>query len=71
LGIKEDVTVQNKNNIKNIIISKFKEKIWCNKELEDKRKFRSYKETINPNLEHQMYISILNRVKNKINIAKI
>jgi hypothetical protein len=52
-GIKEEIILQNKDNIKNIITSKFKEKMWCNKELEGKRKLRYYKEVINPNLEDQ------------------
>jgi len=34
-----EVTIlQNKDTIKNIINSKFKEKMWCDKELEEKRK---------------------------------
>jgi hypothetical protein len=70
-GIKEEVTLQNNDNIKNIITSKFKEKLWCDKELEDKRKLRYYKEVINPNLEDQKYLSVLTSVKKKINIAKI
>jgi hypothetical protein len=70
-GIKEEVTLQNNDNIKNIITSKFKEKLWCDKELEDKRKLRYYKEVINPNLEDQKYLFVLTSVKKKINIAKI
>jgi hypothetical protein len=70
-GIKEEVTLQNNNNIKNIITSKFKEKLWCDKELEDKIKLRYYKEVINPNLEDQKYLFVLTSVKKKINIAKI
>jgi hypothetical protein len=39
--IKEEVRLQNNNdNIKNIITYKFKKKLWCDKELEDKRKLR-------------------------------
>ena len=45
--------------------------MWCDKELEDKRKLWYYKEVINPNLEDQKYLSILTSVKNKISIAKI
>ena len=37
-------------NIKNIITSNFKVKMWGEKELEVKRKLRCYKEVINPNL---------------------
>jgi len=42
-GIWEDVILQNTDSMKNIITSKFKENIWCDKELEDKRKLRYYK----------------------------
>jgi hypothetical protein len=50
--------------------SKFKEKMWCDKELEEKTKLRYYKDVINPNLEDQNYLSILES-KEKINISKI
>jgi hypothetical protein len=39
-----EVTLHNIDTIKNTITSKFKEKLWCNEEIEDKRKFRYYKE---------------------------
>jgi len=52
-GIDENVTLQNINNTKNIVTSKFKEKLWDEKELEGKIKLRYYKEVINPNLEDQ------------------
>jgi len=45
--INENVALQNINNIKNIVISIFKEKMWCEKDLEAKRKLRYYKEVIN------------------------
>ena len=45
--------------------------MWCDKELEEKRKLRYYKDVINPNLEDQNYLSFLPSVKKKINIAKI
>jgi len=70
-GIDENDTLQNINNVKNIITSKFKEKMWCEKDLEVKRKLRYYKEVINPNLEDQKYLSVLTSSKKKINIAKI
>ena len=35
--IDENVALQNFNNIKNIVTSKFKEKMGCEKELEDKK----------------------------------
>ena len=40
LEIHENVALQNINNIKNTVISKFKEKLWCEKDLEAKRKLR-------------------------------
>jgi hypothetical protein len=49
-GIKEEVTLQKYNNVKNIITSKLKKKLWCDKELEDERKLRYYKEVSNSNL---------------------
>jgi hypothetical protein len=70
-GIQEEAIMQNTDNITNIITSKFKENMWCDKELEDKRKLRYYKEVVNPNLEDQKYLSVLRSAKKKINIAKI
>ena len=46
----EDTILQNKDTIKNIIKSKFKEKMWCDKESKEKRKLRYYKDVINHNL---------------------
>ena len=48
----EGTILQNKDTIKNIIKTKFKEKMWCDKELEDKIKLRYYKDVINHNLEN-------------------
>ena len=45
--------------------------MWCEKDLEAKRKLRYYKEVINPTLEDQKYLSILISPKKRINIAKI
>ena len=45
--------------------------MWCDKELEEKRKLRYYKDVINPNLEDQNYLSLFPSVKKKISIAKI
>jgi hypothetical protein len=42
--------------------------MWCDKELEEKRKSRYYKDVINPNLEG---LSSMPSVKKKISIAKI
>ena len=44
----KNVVLQNINNIKNIVTSKFKEKMWCEQDLEAKRKLRYYKDVINP-----------------------
>ncbi len=51
--IDEKVALQNISNIKNNVTSKFKEKLWCEKDLEAKRKLRYYKEVINPTLEER------------------
>ena len=45
--------------------------MWCEKDLEAKRKLRYYKEVINPTLEDQKYLSVLTSSKKKINIVKI
>jgi hypothetical protein len=70
-GIKKEIILQNNDNIKNSITSKFKEKLWCDKEIEDKRKLRYYKEVVNPNIEDQKFLFVLTSVKKKINIVKI
>jgi hypothetical protein len=57
--------LQNKVTIKNINKPKFKEKMWPDKELEEKRKLRYYKEVINSNLEDKKYLSKLTSVKKK------
>ena len=61
----EDTILQNKDAVKNIIKSKFKEKMWCDKELEEKRKIRYYKAVINPNLEDQNCLSVFPSVNKK------
>jgi hypothetical protein len=60
-GIKEDVT---------LITSKFKENLWCNREIEDKRKLRYYKEVINPYLENQKYLFVLITERKKTTLLK-
>ena len=45
--------------------------MWCEKDLEAKRKLRYYKEVIKPTLEDQKYLSVLTSSKKKINRAKI
>ena len=56
-GIDEHDILQNIDNVKNIITSKFKDKFWEEENLVVKRKLRYYKEVINPNLEDQKYLS--------------
>jgi len=55
----EDTILQNKDTIKKNVKSKFKEIVWCDKELEEKIKLRYYKDVINPNLEEKNSLSIL------------
>jgi hypothetical protein len=45
--------------------------MWCDKELEEKRKLSYYKDVINPNLEDQNYLSVFPSVKKKRSIGKI
>jgi hypothetical protein len=70
-GIEEEIILQNIDDIKNIAQAKFKVNLWCDKELEDKRKLIYYKDVVNPNLENQKYLSILTCVKKRINIANL
>jgi len=63
--------VQNTNDIKNIVQAKFKEKLWCNKKLEGKRKLKYYEEVVNPNIEDQKYLSFLTSLKKRMNVSKI
>jgi len=51
-GIKEEIIMGSKDNIKDTITSSFKDKMWDAKELEGKRKLRYYKELINPTLDN-------------------
>lgn len=48
--IKEDIILENKDNIKNTITSKFKDKLWGDEELKRKGTLRYYKEVMNPTL---------------------
>jgi len=48
--IKEDIILENKDNIKNTITSKFKDKLWDDEELKRKGTLRYYKEVMNPTL---------------------
>ena len=70
-GINEKDILQNIDNVKSIITSKFKEKLWCEENLAVKRKLRYYKEAINPNLEDWKYLSVVTSSRKKINISKI
>ena len=49
----EETILRKKDTIKKNVKSRFKEKMWCDKELEEKIKLRYYKEVINHNLEDQ------------------
>jgi hypothetical protein len=69
--IQEQSIMHSIDNTTNIVTSKFKENMWCDKELVDKRKLRYYKVVINPNLEDQDNLLVLRSAKNKISIAKI
>ena len=64
--IDKNVALQNINNIKNIVTSKFKEKLWFQRYLEAKRKLRYYKEVINLTLEDQKYLYVLTSSKKKL-----
>ena len=70
-GIDENNILQNIDNVKNIITSKFKEKFWCEENLAVKRKLRYQKEFINPNLEDQKYLLVVTSSRKEINISKI
>ena len=63
--IDEKIALQNINNIKDIVTFQFKEKLWCEKDFEAKRKLRYYKEVINPTLEDQKYLYVLINSKKK------
>ena len=67
--IDENNILQNIDNVKNIINSKFKEKFWHEENLVVKRKLRYYKEAINPNIEDQKYLSAITNSQKKINIV--
>ena len=45
--------------------SKFKEKLWCEENLDVKKKLRYYKELINHNFEDQKYLSIVTSSQKK------
>ena len=63
--------MRRKDNIKNTITSKFKDKLWEDEELEGKRNLKYYKEVSNPTLDNQNYLSVLSSNKKKMNISKI
>ena len=54
--IDENEILRNIDIVKNIIISKIKEKFWCEENLAVKRKLRYYKGAINPKLEDRKYL---------------
>ena len=67
-GIDENEILQNINNFKKIITSKFKEKFSCEENLAVNRKLRYYKDVINPNLEDHKYLSIVKKQKKIISL---
>ena len=60
--------MESKNSIKN---TKFKDKLWKDKLLGDKRKLRYYKKVIKPILDNHYGLTVLSSNKKKVNIAKI
>ena len=60
-----------KYSVEDITISKFKDKLWEDKELEDKRKLRYYKEVINPTFDNENDLFVLSNNKRKMNITEI
>jgi len=62
--------LNNKDNIKNIITSKFKDKLWDDKELKGKGNVRYYKVVMNLNLESHNYIYVWVSARKKMNIDK-
>ena len=66
-----EVILGNKDSIKNTITSKFKDKLWDDKELEGKKKLRYDKVEINPTLNNPNFLSSLMSTKKIMNISKI
>ena len=69
-GILEEDALRDINIVKRTIITKFKKKMWSNREIENNRKLY-YKQIIKPKLEDQNYLFIFVSLRKKINIAKI
>ena len=65
-GVDENVTFQHIDDIKIIITSKFKDKLWCDENLADKRKLKYYNEVINSNCEDKILFVLNNLTKRKI-----
>jgi len=70
-GVNEEIILGRNDSVKDTITSKFRDKLWDNKELEGKRKLRYYKEVIKSTLENHNYVYVFTRSKKKMNIAKI
>ena len=68
-GIDENVTLQHIDDIKIIITSKFKEKLWCDENLADTRKLKYYNKVINSNREDKILFVLNNVTKRKIHIS--
>ena len=69
-GINERIILQNYDNVKNIITSKFKKNLWENKEQEGKMKYYIINRWSIPIWKTKI-IFVLTSVKKKIGIAKI
>ena len=61
----------NKDNIKNIITSKFKDNLWSDKVLEGERKLIYDREVINPMVANQNYLYVLTNAKKRRNMKRI
>lgn len=71
LGVVNEDALLNINTIDSIIVTNFKEKLWCYKQIENKKMLVYNKEAIDPKLKDRTYLSIFASVEKKINIAKI
>ena len=67
--------METKGNIKSTITSKFRDKLWDDKELEKKEELRYYKEVwlemTNPTLANKNFVFVLTSSKKEMNIEKI
>ena len=69
--INEEVFLLNINTIKCTITTRFKDKLRCKEEIENKIKLMYYENIINPKLEDYNSFYSVDNVKRKIKFAKI